>query len=243
MDITSTAIPAAAVSVPQLQGYINMLFSNPIIPLVLGFMGAQAKSIYTVVKTDLVAAVSWMASKKGQAVTKDVTQIAADLEQALTDAGHPAPAQVTSTLNGLLQQLPNLKAPRMILVLIGAALLMAQTAKAGINFGEISISPTASGAPILTVQPSVSSTFYKLSNFTLLPETDAVGGVDILMNWGNYQAGIEGAFDYDSATQIDYLAAGLVLGVAPYGDLELLWRNESPIVGYSVPLGVGAQTN
>ena len=242
MDVTTTA--AVVSTAPnQLQGALNVLY-NPVVAIGVGFLGATAKSIYAEIKVLVSAAIDFMASQKGQAVTKDVTQIASDLQQALIDSGHPAPSTVATTLNLLLTQAgqaASLKIP-MILALLGVSMLFAAQAKAGIEFGAIAISPSAAGAPVLTVQPSVSSTFYQVNGGILTPETDAVAGIDVLINWGAYQIGAEAAFDYDSETQVDYLAAGIAAGVAPYGDVKLLWRENGLILGYSMPLGVGMQT-
>jgi hypothetical protein len=75
---------------------------------------------------------------------------------------------------------------------------------------------------------------------TLVPETDAVAGIQVTENWGAYQAGLEVAEDYNSADQVNYLAGGVVLGISTIGTIQLLWRENGAILGYAMPLGVGA---
>jgi hypothetical protein len=241
MDVSATA-QTATITVPNIAGAISYLYS-PIVAMIFGSVLVSFKSIYNEVKTVVSAGIAFLASKQGQAEVKDVTALATDLQAAMADAGHPAPANVTAVLNGLLSQIPNVAQIKtsLILALIGASLLFASTAKAGIDFGPISISPTASGTATLIIEPALSATFGTISGGVWTPSPDKAGGLDILYGFGAYQIGLEGAFDYDSNSQIFYLTGGITAGIAPYGTLAVLWRENACLLGYSLPIGVGAQ--
>jgi len=76
--------------------------SNPLIAMAVGFMGGNAKKILE----ELKSFVGWCLSPKGQKEIRDVQILAADFQAAAVDAGHPEPAQVQSSIEGILNALP-----------------------------------------------------------------------------------------------------------------------------------------
>lgn len=77
-------------------------------------MGATAMGLGAFIREIsgfLLKALTILKSPKGQAEIKDVATLAADFQQAATDAGHPAPAQVNQAVNTILAALPGVAIP------------------------------------------------------------------------------------------------------------------------------------
>jgi hypothetical protein len=124
-----------------------------------------------------------------------------------------------------------------MLLFVGAMLL--GKAHAGVSFGAVS--PTASGPRLLEFQPLVTATFYRVgAGAVLQPSIDTLGGITVTENWGNYSLGLAGALDKDTSNGNFYLAGGVVAGILPYGMVEAFWKANGCILGYTMPIGVGA---
>jgi hypothetical protein len=86
----------------------------------------------------------------------------------------------------------------------------------------------------------VAATFYRAgAGAVLTPETDAVGGIQALLTWGPYGIGLAGAVDKDTTDGGTYGAGGIV-GVLPYGEAFVLWRDTGALVGVTFPWALGA---
>lgn len=239
VTITATSLPNIAAAISTTQGLIN----NPVLMLAGTLaLGAHFKAAVAKIESWIVGIGTWIKTPKAQAEIKDVTQLAADFQQGLADSGHPEPAQASATINGLLAQVPAItKALPLILLFLG---LSSMAHAVSLSLGPISISPTA-GPCVVTVIPAVEMSFYRMGAGVIFTnENDGVVGIQALLNWGQYNVGIEGAFDKDITDNVNYGAAGVVVGLQPYGQIAALWRDKGAILGYSVPLtaiGISAQ--
>ena len=90
-------------SIPTLQQIYNDL-QNPIVDLGAAAMGLGA--FLREISAFLLKVITLLKSPTGQKEIKDVATLAADFQQAATDAGHPAPAQVNQAVNTILAALP-----------------------------------------------------------------------------------------------------------------------------------------
>ena len=102
MDVSSTAQAVSLPNIPAAIGWLN----NPLLGIAGALAGAHFKDALAEVKSWVASIGKFLASPKAAAEVKDVTVLAADLQQALADAGHPEPAKASSIISGLLAQVP-----------------------------------------------------------------------------------------------------------------------------------------
>lgn len=179
---------------------------------------------------------AYLQTSRAKAIESDLQAAVPIVVKTLSDSGHPLAPATIDGINTVLNAAKNIPAALILAFLIGSQ------AHAGVSFGAVS--PTASGAPLLEFQPLVTATFYKVgAGAVLAPSIDTVGGITVTENWGAYSFGLAGGIDKDTANSQFYLAGGIVAGILPYGMIEAFWKQNGCILGYTMPIGIGASVN
>ena len=191
----------------------------------------------------------WLLTPAGQATEKDAITILNSAIDILTQSGHPLANNTVASINAISASIQAKTAPPaapaakvgafLIFGLLTLGALAVPRHAQAFSFGQISISPSA-GALKLSLEPLVSLTSFKANAGAIFTaEADAVGGAELLANFGSYHFGIAAGFDRDITDNVNYGCAGIATGVQGYGDVAILWRNSGALAGYAIPFGVG----